>query len=36
MKKKEDFETDEIASLKRWKCYRKREESIIIKFTKNL
>ena len=36
MKKKEDFETDEIASLRWWKCYRKREDSIIIKFTKNL
>ena len=36
MKKKEDFETDEIASLRWWKYYRKREDSIIIKSIKNL
>ena len=34
--KKKNFETDEIESLRWWKCYRKREDSIIIKFTKNL
>ena len=36
MKKKEDFEIDEIASLRWCKCYRKREDSIIIKSIKNL
>ena len=32
MRNKEDFETDEIASLRWWKCYKKREDSIIIDF----
>ena len=32
MKNKQDFENDEIASLRYWKCYKKREDSIIIDF----